>query len=171
MELRTLFHICELRDASVGDLVKLSWGDDDTNLGFVYSIADDYIHLIVLLGSEEVGVAPYSDNFRHDTVCVNYGSDWIIEPEEGSRDGVGYFPTDPGTIGFTAEHAMLALGVRKQGSRARTQVFDLRANDFANRPQASYNIRKWKLWASADHRDSADASPLLLFEAQSPKPR
>ncbi|KQR32060.1 hypothetical protein ASF91_10720 [Rhizobium sp. Leaf155] len=169
MNIHKHFTVCELREANVGDLVRVSW-ESSKDIGFIYEV-DDYTRLIVLKGSPEIGQAPYSDHFRHDTLCANYGGDWIIEPVETEDDGIGYLSTEPGTIGFTAEHAMLVLGVRKQGRGTRTQIFDLNTNEVANRPQASYNIRKWKLWASAEHRDSADAEPLLLFEAQPPKPR
>jgi hypothetical protein len=167
MKFQKFFQVTELKDAKVGDLVKLSWGRDNTNIGFVYLIADDYSHLIVLLGSEEAGIAPYSDNFRHDSVCVNYGGDWVIEPLDTTEDGISYLSLDPGTIGFTPAQILLSLGVRKQGGRTETQMLDLQSFKFhADWPNQAYNVSKWKVWASEEHRTETGAVPLLTFEAK-----
>ena len=166
MEIQRRFTVGVLSDAKVGDLVKVSYGQGGIDLGVVYGANEQFTQVIVLRTSSSVSVAPYADQFKVDHLCVNYGSEWIVEVLDSFESTRGYFSVEYGAIAFLGDEAILTLAPYAHAPRPPSLYFDISNLQYRlGSPHDAYMVKRWRLWANQKHKDEVEAEPLLEFEA------
>ena len=128
----------------------------------------DQIVQAVVLSSHEDRVRPYWMPVRFDTDCLSYGTDWILDLEDGLECCPGDYNTidTTGTILVSPAGRLLRVDGDGNMPRARTQHFDL--DNFCVKGRGSdvsstLTIRRWRIWLNEEQRTRIGGEPIFEF--------
>jgi hypothetical protein len=164
MHFHKFFEVGEVKDAKIGDLVKIPWSNGHNDIAIIYAFENDQSKAIILRTTSKFGYVPYSDNLNLSDPCINYGSDWIIEPEESFETKFGSLE-HPGDLAFTSEQVILKLGPLKQGQQPSSSLkFSLTNLEiYKGHLQNTYLVKSWRVWVNETQKDEQNAKPIVTI--------
>lgn len=153
--------------AQVGDLVVFSY-ENAGGLGIIIEFNEDRGPLLGVLSS--VYGIPRLVRLAGNTLCMNYGGDWVLEPIDAQMAAPSHFETNrrAGLLVLTKDGWFMnfACSYIDQFGRFNWEWRNMESFQQSTQLGDGIVFDEWKLWLDLATRDHRNGRPLLIYKAE-----